>query len=102
MPDAGAPFFDPQPGAGAIWPSSILPGDLGKRVGQQRKKTPGNAPRRVVLIQPPHYGRVGAQITPPPRVSRAEHDAARAVQVAHFEREEQTRRHGARATVRPR
>lgn len=55
---------------------------------------------RKPLNQPPHFGRVGMQITPPARVSRAEHDALRAVQTAQFEREHQTLKYGARATVR--
>ncbi len=96
MPD----FFAPAPSQGAFPPIPTLSADAGKRVGQERKKTAGNAPRRVVIDQPPHFGRIGMQATPPARKTAAEHGAARAVQVAHFERDQQMRLHGSRAVVR--
>ncbi len=102
MREAVASSFDLQSKTGVVRPSSILLPSGSKRVGRERKKTAGNSSRRVVIDQPPHYGRVGMQITPPVRVSRAEHDAMRAVQTAQFEREHQTLKYGARATVRSR
>lgn len=92
-------FFAARPLVGASAPTPNVFVLVGKRVGRERKKTAGNALRRVVIDQPPHYGRVGMQLTPPARVSRAEHDALRAVQTAQFEREHQTLKYGARATV---
>lgn len=99
MRKPGASSFGLQPDTSADWPSSILLSAAGKPVGQERKKTAGNAPRRVVLTQPPHYGRIGAQ----PEYDRAcpiESAADRAVGAAQFERQYQTLKHGARAVVR--
>lgn len=68
----------------------------GTAIGQVRKPV---AARRVVLSQPPHYGRIGAQ---PEHAKPCPVTAAvlRAVDAAQFERQRQTIKHGARAVVR--
>ncbi len=54
--------------------------------------------RRVVLTQPPHFGRIGTQ-SEHARPCPVQADAARAIHGAQFERQLQTIKHGARATV---
>jgi len=54
--------------------------------------------RRVVLTQPPHFGRIGAQ----PVHTRPCPVQAEATRAVHLERQLQTIKHGARATVRSR
>lgn len=58
-------------------------------------------PKNKPLNQAAHYGRVGAQQLPA-RVSAAEHGAAKAVRDSQIDRERQTLKYGARATVRQR